>query len=85
MSRERVALCLVLALFLSRSACTPSARLHPCYLPGCALGQPPVACVLIGQRPPNRLQGWAGGAAYVKPYFILISSNRGFKSLIRRV
>ncbi len=39
----------------------------------------------IGWEATNLASGRAGGTAYAKPCFILMSSNRGFKSLIRRV
>lgn len=51
-----------------------------CLAAGClhALLLPLAASLPIGSLP------GPGGAAYAKPHFIFISSNRGFKSLIRR-
>lgn len=57
----------------------------PLYLPrGPRAGPPRRPWRLIGRRPTNPPSPRAGGTAYVKPYFIFMSSERGFKSLIRR-
>lgn len=67
------------------AVCTP-ARLV-CTLPTCLAARSAASLHLRpdwAEAPQSAARLGRGGTAYAKPYFILISSNRGFKSLIRR-